>query len=133
MAEDDPPPSQETPTLPAGYHEALVTAITVVIAFTLTFLLFWTVQSESGCWTGLGIASAVVLVAGATALFVALRRALSLNNVRPAHYEMTVNWFFRGVVGLALALVLAVAAMNISPRQQPSECTDSQQLGIERK
>ena len=102
-------PSSER--IPGGYHEAVVTAITVMIAFTLGFLLFWTVQPESGEWTTRGTVATVPLAGGTVMLFIALYRSLSLRDEQPTHYKATVNWFFTGVSTVALAIVLAVYAM----------------------
>jgi hypothetical protein len=110
----DPPPlatEAEPIPIPAGYHEALVTAITVLLTFSLGFVLFWTIQPESGEWTPKGFIATIPLGIGTGLLLFALRSALSLKDDLREHYDYTVTLFSVGVLFIAIALVAAGIAM----------------------
>lgn len=70
----DPTPPGPRPPLPLGYRQGLITAITVMLGFTLAFLRFWSFEAN-GTWTRKSfVASVVVLGAslvGAAAVYTA--------------------------------------------------------------
>jgi hypothetical protein len=93
----------------------LVTAITVMITASTAFLFYWAIQPESGPWTPLGRTAAISLGLGTLMQFVALYLALSVDDEQERHYRLTVNWFFIGVVMVALALLIGICAMAAQP------------------
>ena len=48
--EPTPSPAQQRTPLPPGYREGIITAITVLLGFSLTFFRFWGFEAE-GQWT----------------------------------------------------------------------------------
>ena len=91
-------------SLPQGYRQGIVTAITVVIAFTLTFLRFWAFEAE-GRWSTKSAVTAITVGLGLIAQVVALLRALSINDDEPAHYAITVRIFATGIILIAVGVL----------------------------
>jgi len=83
--------------LPDGYHAGLLTAMTVFLGFSLSFLRFWGLEVP-GNWTPRGVIAAVVVMIGIIVQLYALFRALHLNDKAPQHYSVTRWWFLGGVV-----------------------------------
>ena len=100
--------SGQDPEVPNGYRQAIVTAITVILAFSLYFLRFWTFEAE-GEWTIPAAAAALLLVASTIIQIVALGRSLRVEDNDPRIYAATVKVFMAGVA-LALAGVVVAAA-----------------------
>lgn len=95
--------------IPPGYRPALVTAITVILAFSLYFFRFWGFEAD-GEWTVFSIVAAFVMFVAIVVQAFALWRSLQLADDRPESYETTVSWFMAGI-GLALiSVTLAVLA-----------------------
>ena len=95
-------------TLPAGFRQAVVTAITVMSGFSLAFFRYWSVEGESGPWTYEGAATAAILAVGIVLQIVALFRALSVEDDDPTHYAHTVQTFLAGVATIGLGLLFSV-------------------------
>jgi hypothetical protein len=98
--ESDPPP------LPQGYRQGLVTAITVFLGFSLSFIRFWNFE-DAGDWTWKSGVAAAVVAAGAVVQLLALYRSLALRDDHPARFTATVRVFFLGVVVVAVGVVMA--------------------------
>lgn len=105
--------SQETgtrapkPGLPQGYRQGLVTAITVFLGFSLSFIRFWSFEAP-GDWTWSGIVSASIVATGIIVQLAALFRSLALCDDEPAHFVITVRYFFGGVVVVVAGVFIAV-------------------------
>ncbi|RZI42713.1 hypothetical protein EGT07_12010 [Herbaspirillum sp. HC18] len=97
------------PGLPQGYRQGLVTAITVFLGFSLSFIRFWSFEAP-GEWTWAGIVSASIVAAGIIVQLVALFRSLALRDDDPAHYVITVRYFFSGVAVVTAGVFIAVIA-----------------------
>jgi hypothetical protein len=95
--------------LPQGYRQGLVTAITVFLGFSLSFIRFWNFET-AGEWTRTGAAAAVVVAAGIVVQLVALLRSLGLEDDEPAHYTVTVRCFFAGIVVVVVGVLIATIA-----------------------
>ncbi|MGE0279717.1 MAG: hypothetical protein AB7P20_03760 [Rhizobiaceae bacterium] len=93
--------------VPNGYRQAIVTAITVILAFSLYFLRFWSLEAE-GHWTGLSLVAAIVMLLSILAQMVALWRSLQISDDNVRNYAKTLRWFMAGVV-LALLSVVSAA------------------------
>lgn len=111
MAED---PSSIEPTvkeserpLPQGYRQGVITAITVMLGFSLYFLRFWGLEA-AGDWTFASFLAAVPIFLSIACLFLALWRSLQVADDAEPVYRVTLRWFFWGVV-LAFAGVLAAS------------------------
>ena len=97
------------PGLPSGYRQGLVTAITVFLGFSLSFMRFWNFET-GGQWTRTGIVAAIIVGAGILVQLVALRRSLGLEDDEPAHYTVTVRSFFAGIVVVVVGILMAAIA-----------------------
>jgi hypothetical protein len=99
---------QLTPlSLPAGYRQSVVTAITVFVGFSLAFLRFWGIENP-GDWTFRAIVSELVVGAGAVVQLVALFRALDIRDDNPARYQRTVKIFAIGVLVVLAGVVASI-------------------------
>lgn len=96
-----PPPR---PGLPVGYRQGLITAITVMLGFTLAFLRFWTFEAP-GTWTMMSLVATTGLTLALVLQIVALVRSLRLEDEDPPVYRTTVRWFVASVVVLGAALL----------------------------
>ena len=112
---------QPTPTaerqpcpLPAGYRQGIITAITVLLGFTLAFFRFWGFEA-SGEWTIRSIIAASTLVAAVVLQIVALFRSLRLEDDDREEYRKTVMWFVASAVVLLVGLLIAVVAFSGAP------------------
>jgi hypothetical protein len=95
-----------TSDLPQGFRQGLVTAITVFLGFSLSFIRFWNFE-DTGVWTWAGAAAACVVATGAVVQLLALFRALGLKDDHPDRYTTTVRYFFVGVVVVVIGVVMA--------------------------
>jgi hypothetical protein len=92
--------------LPTGYRQGIISAITVILGFSLLFLRYWSFEAE-GEWT---IASFVAVLLLATAVLLelfALWRSLRPEDEDQPVYRVTVRWFFASVILLLISLFLA--------------------------
>ena len=98
------------PSVPQAYRQGLVTAITVFLGFSLSFMRFWSFENP-GDWSWQGILSACILAAGIGVQLFALFRSLDLRDDEESRYKATVRYFFWGimivVVGVIVAIVVA--------------------------
>jgi uncharacterized membrane protein YidH (DUF202 family) len=112
---------QPTPTaerqpgpLPEGYRQGIITAITVLLGFTLAFFRFWGFEAP-GEWTIRSIIAASTLVAAVVLQIVALFRSLRLEDDDREEYRKTVMWFVASAVVLLVGLLIAVVAFSGAP------------------
>src|SRR5262245_42423683 len=88
---------ESKPTLPQGYRQGLVIAITVFLGFSLSFVRFWNFE-QSGAWTWSAVVPVCIVAAGIAVQLVALYRSLDVRDEDPVRYAATVRWFFGGIV-----------------------------------
>jgi len=100
--------------LPEGYRQGIITAITVLLGFTLAFFRFWGFEA-SGEWTIRSIIAASTLVAAVVLQIVALFRSLRLEDDDREEYRKTVMWFVASAVVLLVGLLIAVVAFSGAP------------------
>lgn len=93
--------------LPQGYRQGVITAITVMLGFSLYFLRFWGLEA-AGDWTLVTFLAAIPIFLSIACLFVALWRSLQVADDSEPVYRVTLRWFFWGVV-LACVGVLAAS------------------------
>lgn len=104
---DDKPPS----SLPEGYRQGIITAITFFLGFSLAFLRFWGFEA-SGDWGWRSIVAAATLVIAMVLQIVALIRSLRLEDNDPAEYSKTVNWFVTSAIVMLVGLIVATLAVS---------------------
>jgi hypothetical protein len=94
-------------SLPAGYREGLLTAITVFIAFSLGFLKFWSLETP-GTWTLFGVAALAPISIGLLLQLIALFRSLDVRDDQEERYRYTIAYFRWGVLAVILGVVLSI-------------------------
>jgi len=103
---------QQLPVLPEGYRQGIITAITVLLGFSLAFFKFWGFEAP-GEWTARSIVAAGTLVIAVLLQIVALVRSLRLEDNTPKEYRKTVVWFCASAVVLLVGLTIAVVAFSV--------------------
>jgi 4-amino-4-deoxy-L-arabinose transferase-like glycosyltransferase len=105
----EPPHSETEPRhrgVPQGYRQGLITAITVLLGFSLTFLRYWSFEAP-GEWTTRSIIATIALGIAVLLQIVALVRSLRLEDDQPREYRITVRYFTCSTALLVLGLLLA--------------------------
>lgn len=98
-------------SLPHGYRQGVITAITVLLGFSLTFLRFWSFEAE-GKWAWHSLLSTGLVGVAIVLQLVALFRSLQPEDDDEDVYRVTVRWF---IVAIALLMAgLLFAALEIS-------------------
>jgi len=92
--------------LPAGYRSGIITAITVMLGFSLLFLRSWVFELP-GEWTPSGVVAATVLLISIVLELTALWRSLQPRDEEPGEYRLTLRWFMIASMTLLLSLVIA--------------------------
>jgi hypothetical protein len=107
--ENSPPPIAGHPRkpLPQGYRQGIITAITVLLGFTLGFFRFWGFESP-GHWTLRSFIPATTLVTAVVLQIIALFRALDVADDDEHEYRKTVKWFIASAVVLLAGMLLAL-------------------------
>jgi hypothetical protein len=107
--ESQPPPVAEwqCKPLPQGYRQGLITAITVLLGFSLGFFRFWGFESP-GKWTLRSIIPAGTLAVAVVLQIIALFRALDVADDDEHEYRKTVKWFIASAVVLLVGMILAL-------------------------
>ena len=96
---------REDRPIPQGYRQGLITAITVLLGFSLTFFRFWGFE-ESGEWTTRSIIATLPLAVAVLLQIIALARSLRLEDDHPTEYRRTVMWFTSSAVVLLVGMLL---------------------------
>jgi hypothetical protein len=102
---------QPRPSVPPGYRQGVITAITVLLGFSLTFFRFWGFEAP-GRWSVRSIVSTAGVLAAIVFQLIALFRSLRLEDDDPMEYRKTVAWFFASAVALVLGLLFAVVEFS---------------------
>jgi len=105
MADDSKP---RVP-LPAGYRQGVLSAITVIIGFSLLLLRYWSFEASgevtrASVFAGLGLLIAILLE------FYALWRSLQIEDDDEREYLTTLRWFLTSIIALLASLVLGALA-----------------------
>jgi len=105
---------REDHPIPQGYREGLITAITVLLGFSLTFFRFWGFEA-SGEWTTRSIIATLTLAVAVLLQIIALVRSLRLEDDHPTEYRRTVMWFTSSAVVLLVGMLLAAVVVSGVP------------------
>ena len=92
---------------PQGYRQGIITAITVLLGFTLGFFRFWGFESP-GHWTLRSFIPATTLAVAVVLQIIALFRALNVADDDEHEYRKTVKWFIASAVVLLVGMILAL-------------------------
>jgi hypothetical protein len=98
--------------LPVGYRQGLITAITVLLGFSLAFLRFWGFEAP-GEWTPRSIAPTAALIVTVLLQITALIRSLRLEDEEPTEYRKTVGWFTASLVAMLITVVIAAVVFSL--------------------
>ena len=113
------PPPHERKALPAGYRQGIITAITVFIGFSLSFLRYWAFEAP-GDWTPRSIGALVIMLIPICAQIHALYRALLVEDDDEHTYRITVRWFVWSVSGMLFSVCLAAIVIS-GTMQEPGQ------------
>ena len=105
------PPVRPT-GLPVGYRQGLITAITVLLGFSLAFLRFWGFEAP-GDWTPRSVAPTAALIVSILLQVKVLMRSLRLEDEEPNEYRKTVRWFTISVVVMLISVVIAGVVISL--------------------
>ena len=97
--------------LPNGYRQGVITAITVMLGFSLYFLRFWNFEA-SGAWTFLAVTAALLMLLSVVLQLVALWRSLQVADDAEPVYRRTLQWFLGGIVSALVGIVIASLAFT---------------------
>jgi hypothetical protein len=93
-------------SVPQGYRQGLITAITVMLGFSLTFLRYWSFEAP-GEWTMPAIVATFAVAIAVLMQIVALVRSLRLEDDQASEYRITVRCFTWSTGMLVFGLLLA--------------------------
>jgi uncharacterized membrane protein YidH (DUF202 family) len=108
-----PSPEPSRVSLPEGYRQGIITAITVLLGFSLAFFKFWTFEAP-GEWTARSVAATITIGVAVALQIVALFRSLRLEDNSATEYRKTVTWFVASAVVLLGGLLVTVAVFSAS-------------------
>jgi hypothetical protein len=106
-AETSPQPQRR---ISDGYRQGIITAITVFLGFSFSFLHYWVFEAP-GKWTVRSVLVAAALTITVLLEICALFRALRLADDNEREYGKTVIWFIGSAGMLLLGLLLAAIAL----------------------
>lgn len=106
----DDPRNPQSP-LPAGYRQGVISAITVMIGFSLLFMRYWGFEA-TGRVTVTSAAAGIVLMIAIQLQFRALWRAPQPEDEQVSQYRRTLRWFMTSVGFLFASVALAALAMT---------------------
>ncbi|MBV8273508.1 MAG: hypothetical protein JO067_14665 [Cupriavidus sp.] len=93
--------------VPAGYRQGIITAITVLLGFSLAFWRFWGFETP-GLWSIRALFAAFCLVAAVALQIYSLFRALRIEDDEVSEYRRTVRWFIASAIALLIGLTAAM-------------------------
>jgi hypothetical protein len=114
--EPTPTSEQDHRPLPQGYRQGIITAITVLLGFSLAFFRFWGFEAP-GEWTLRSIVAASTLLVAVLLQIVALVRSLRLEDDEAKEYRKTVAWFTTSAVVLLVGLLFATVVSAGTPKE----------------
>jgi hypothetical protein len=92
--------------LPAGYRQGIISAITMLLGFSLLFLRYWGFEAE-GEWTLTAIVSTALLALAIAFELVALWRSLQPRDDDEMVYQITLRWLLASIFALLAGVLLA--------------------------
>lgn len=92
--------------LPQGYRQGIITAITILLGFSLAFVRFWAFEAP-GEWGLRSLLSTVALVVAIALQIYAMFRSLRVADDDEPEYQTTVRWLISSGVVTLLGLLLA--------------------------
>jgi heme A synthase len=99
----DPQPAR---ALPAGYRQGVISAITVLLGFSLLFLRYWSFEAP-GEWSVAAVLDTLLLGLAIVLELIALWRSLQLEDDEEREYRKTLRWLLASIVALLISLLFA--------------------------
>ena len=96
---------------PDGYRAGIITAISVLVGFSLSFLRYWAFEAPQA-WSWRFSFSTALMILSMLMQLLALFRSLQIEDHEIRHYRVTCRWLVWGVALMMLALIFA--AMEVS-------------------
>ena len=109
--EPDSRPDRQRVPLPAGYRQAVVSAITVLLGFSLLFLRYWNFEAP-GAWSIAAVIASALLAIAIVLQMVALWRSLQIEDDDVLEYAKTLRWLLGAIVLLLASLLLSAIVYN---------------------
>jgi heme A synthase len=106
MTETPPKEPRARAPLPAGYRQGIISAITVLLGFSLLFVRYWNFEAP-GEWSVASFIAAMLLALAVILELVALWRSLRPEDDDEPEYRKTLRWFVAGIAVLLVSLLLA--------------------------
>ncbi|MBS0432494.1 MAG: hypothetical protein JSS21_08855 [Proteobacteria bacterium] len=103
---------------PDGYRSGIITAISVLVGFSLAFMRYWGFEAP-GDWKWHYAISTALMVGSVLMQLFALFRSLQVEDHEIPHYRVTIRWFVWGVLLMVIGLLFAAAEMSTSSRSTP--------------
>jgi hypothetical protein len=115
MSKETPKQSPRRTPLPAGYRQGIISAITVLLGFSLLFLRYWTFEAP-GEWSIASVIATLLLAAAIVLELIALWRSLRPEDDDEPQYRRTLRWFGVSTIVLLVSLLLAaLIASHVLP------------------
>ncbi|WP_458216524.1 hypothetical protein [Paracidovorax citrulli] len=102
------PAAPASAVVPVGYRQGCITAISVLLAFTLAFWRYWSFESP-GPWNPLAWIVEISVAVAAALQSVALFRSLRVEDDQVPHYRRTQQWLLASALVLLAGLLAAFA------------------------
>jgi hypothetical protein len=111
MTSEAPKEPRRRVPLPAGYRQGIISAITVLLGFSLLFVRYWNFEAP-GEWTIPSFAAALLLTLAIVLELVALWRSLRIEDDDETEYRITLRWFAASTSILLVSLLLAALTVS---------------------
>lgn len=95
-----------------AYRQGLITAITVLLGFSLAFLRFWSFEAP-GHWTWPSATSTGTSILAVVLQVIALFRSLRLEDNDEREYRKTVRWFIASAIVLLIGFFVALVESGL--------------------
>jgi hypothetical protein len=107
-SDTDPKPQPEATRvpLPTGYRQGVISAITVLLGFSLLFLRYWNFEAE-GEWTVASTLATLLLALAIVLELVALWRSLQPRDDDEPVYRITLRCLLASIIALLAGVLLA--------------------------
>ena len=92
--------------LPAGYRQGIITAITVLLGFSLLFVRYWNFEL-AGTWSVSSVFADILMALAIVFQVIALWRSLQVKDDDEIEYRITLRWFLASAVVLLIGLTLS--------------------------
>ena len=99
--------------MPEGYRQGLITAITVLLGFSLAFLRFWGLEAP-GQWTLPSVFSTGASILAVALQLIALFRSLRPEDDDEPEYRKTVMWFIASAIALLFGVLFALLESSLA-------------------